>query len=98
MKKKIVIFLSYIILFFNSNLLSDENNKKLKIGLLAPLTGEYADLGKSLLYSLQLALDEINDNDVFIIPRDTGFRNKTKGYLEIQYIFSLGPQIEKTTF
>ena len=78
MKKKIVIFLSYIILFFNSNLLSDENDKKLKIGLLAPLTGEYADLGKSLLYSLQLALDEINDNDVFIIPRDTGFRNKTK--------------------
>ena len=48
MKKKIVIFLSYIILFFNSNLLSDENNKKLKIGLLAPLTGEYADLGKHL--------------------------------------------------
>ena len=78
MKKKTVIFLSYIILFFNSNLLSDENDKKLKIGLLAPLTGEYAELGKSLLYSLQLALDEINDNDVFIIPRDTGYRNKTK--------------------
>ena len=60
MKKIVVIFLSYIILFFNSNLLSDENNKKLKIGLLAPLTGEYADLGKSLLYSLQLALNEID--------------------------------------
>ena len=39
MKKKIVILLSYIILFFNSNLLSNENDKKLKIGLLAPLTG-----------------------------------------------------------
>ena len=50
MKNKVVIFLSYIILFFNTNLLSNENNKTLKIGLLAPLTGEYAELGKSLLY------------------------------------------------
>ena len=93
MKKKIVIFLSYIILFFNSNLLSDENDKKLKIGLLAPLTGEYAELGKSLLYSLQLALDEINDNDVFIIPRDTGFRNKTKLNLAIEEIRDEGVNI-----
>ena len=93
MKKKIVIFLSYIILFFNSNLLSDENDKKLKIGLLAPLTGEYAELGKSLLYSLQLALDEINDNNVFIIPRDTGFRNKTKLNLAIEEIRDEGVNI-----
>ena len=73
MKKKIIILLSYIILFFNSNLLSIEDNKKLKIGLLAPLTGEYEELGKSLLYSLQLGLDEINDKNVFIIPRDANF-------------------------
>ena len=86
MKKKIVILLSYIILFFNSNLLSSEENKKLKIGLLAPLTGEYEELGKSLLYSLQLALDEINDNNVFIIPRDAGFKNKTKLNLAIKEI------------
>ena len=59
MKKRIIIFLSYIILITNSNLLADEKNKSLKIGLLAPLTGEYAELGNSLLYSLQLALEEI---------------------------------------
>ena len=93
MKNKIVIFLSYIILFFNTNLLSSENNKTLKIGLLAPLTGEYAELGKSLLYSLQLALDEINDNNVFIIPRDTGFRNKTKLNLAIEEIRDEGVNI-----
>ena len=52
MKKKIVILISYIILFFNSNLLSDENNKILKIGLLAPLSGPYHEIGNSLLYSL----------------------------------------------
>ena len=93
MKKKIVIILSYIILFFNSNLFSSEDNKKLKIGLLAPLTGEYEELGKSLLYSLQLALDEINDNNVFIIPRDAGFKNKKKLSLAVQEIKDQGVNI-----
>ena len=58
MKKKILIILSYIILLFNSNVLSNENNSNLKVGLLAPLSGEYKELGYSILYSLQLALDE----------------------------------------
>ena len=70
MKKIIYIFLYYIILFINSNLLSDEKNNILKVGLLAPLSGEYKELGNSLVYSLQLALDEINDDKIFIIPRD----------------------------
>ena len=46
----------------------------LKIGLLAPLSGEYKELGNSILYSLQLALNEIDDKNVYIIPRDTGSR------------------------
>ena len=46
MIKKIIIILSYLIIFFNSNLHSNEDNNNLKIGLLAPLTGEYADLRK----------------------------------------------------
>ena len=78
MKKKILVVLSYIILFFNSNVLSNEENKILKIGLLAPLSGEYEELGNSLLYSLQLALSEIDDKNVIIIPRDAGFNNKEK--------------------
>ena len=78
MKKKILTLLSYIILFLNTNLLGVENKKFLKIGLLAPLTGEYSELGNSLLYSLQLALDEINDKDVYIIPRDAGFNDEKK--------------------
>ena len=41
MKNKIIIFITYILFFFNSNLLSDENNNFLKVGLLAPLSGEY---------------------------------------------------------
>ena len=78
MKKKLILSFIYITFFFNSNLLSEENNKILKIGLLAPLSGSYSELGKSLLYSLQLALEEIDDKNVFIVPRDSGFNDKKK--------------------
>ena len=37
----------------------------------------------SLLYSLQLALEEINDKNVTIIPRDSGFNNEEKINLAI---------------
>ena len=93
MKNKFIIFLSYIILFLNSNLLSDEKDSELKIGLLAPLTGEYSELGNSLLYSLQLALEEINDKKVFIIPRDAGFNEKEKLNAAIQDIKSQGVKV-----
>ena len=78
MKKKFYLLLFYIIFLFNSNLLSDENNKTLKVGLLAPLTGPYSEIGNSLLYSVQLALEEIDDKNLIIVPRDSGFNNKEK--------------------
>ena len=78
MKKKFLIILAYILIFFNSNFLGADKNISLKIGLLAPLSGEYKELGESLLYSLQLALDEINDKNVIIIPKDTGSDDKEK--------------------
>ena len=78
MKKKITILSSYIIFFFNTNLFANEHNQILKIGLLAPLSGEYKELGNSILYSLQLALDEINDEKVFIVPKDSGFNDDKK--------------------
>ena len=93
MKKKILVILSYIILFFNSNVLSNEENKILKIGLLAPLSGEYEELGNSLLYSLQLALREIDDKNVIIIPRDAGFNNKEKLTEAVRDIKSQGANI-----
>ena len=74
MKNNFILILTYLVIFFNSNLLGDENNKTLKIGLLAPLSGEYKELGNSLLYSLQLALDEINDKNVFIVNGFIGGR------------------------
>jgi len=93
MSKRFLTFLTYLILFVNSNLTHAEENKTLKIGLLAPLSGEYEELGNSLLYSLQLALDEINDDKVFIIPRDTGFNDKEKFNKAINDIKSQGAKI-----
>ena len=78
MKTKILIFLIYILFIFNSNLLSAENNKILKVGLLAPLSGPYSEIGNSLLNSLQLALEEIDDENVTIIPKDSGYQNQEK--------------------
>ncbi len=93
MKNKFIIIISYLLIFFNSNLLSNENNSTLKIGLLAPLSGEYKSLGDSLLYSLQLALDEIGDKSVSIIPRDSGSNNKEKLNMAVKEIRSEGANV-----
>ncbi len=93
MKKTLTIILSYLLLIFNSNVKPEEDNKNLKIGLIAPLSGEYKELGNSLLYSLQLALSEIGDENVFVIPRDTGFNNKDKLNSAIQDIKSQGVKV-----
>ena len=77
MLKKIII-ITYILLFYNFNSFADENEKYLKVGLLAPFSGEYKNLGQSIMLSLQLALDEINDENVKIYPRDSGFNNPEK--------------------
>ena len=93
MKIKILLYVFYIIFLFNSNLLSDENNKSLKVGLLAPLSGPYNEIGNSLLYSLQLALEEINDKEVSIVPRDSGFNNEEKITSAIKEMKALGVKI-----
>ena len=92
MKNKFILTLIYIIFFFNSNLLSEEN-KILKVGLLAPLSGPYSELGNSLVHSLQLALEEIGKKEIFIIPRDSGFNDKDKLDLAIQDIRSQGVKV-----
>jgi len=93
MKKKFILILVYTIVFFYSNLLSDEDNRTLKVGLIAPLSGAYGELGNSLLYSLQLALEEIGDKELFIVPRDSGFNDKDKLNTAIKDIKSQGVKV-----
>ena len=93
MIKGIVTFLSYIFLLFNSNLAAGENDKKLRVGLLAPFSGEYKNLGESLLLSTQLALDEINSENIIIIPRDSGSNDKEKLNFAIKEIINSGANV-----
>ena len=78
MLKSLLITIFFIFFNFNSSLYSQELNNKIKIGLLVPFSGEYAEVGRSLLYSLQLALKEIDDDKVIIYPKDTGFNDREK--------------------
>ena len=100
MKNKFFLLIFYIIFIFNSNLFSNENNQTLKVGLLAPLSGPYSEIGNSLLYSLQLALEEINDKRVVIVPRDSGFNEEEKILSAIEEFQSSGIKvvIGPTTF
>ena len=93
MKNKIYLILFYILFIFNSNLFSDESNKVLKVGLLAPLSGPYNEIGNSLLYSLQLALEEIGDENVIIVPEDSGYNNEEKINFAINKLRSLGIKV-----
>ena len=100
MKNKFLTFLFYIIFLFNTNLFSNDNSNTLRVGLLAPLSGPYSEIGNSLLYSLQLALEEINDDNVLIIPRDSGYNDKEKIDLAIKDMRTSGVKviIGPTTF
>ena len=88
-----ITFLSYIFLLFNTTLFANENDGKLRIGLLAPFSGEYKNLGESLLLSTQLALNEIDNNNIIIIPRDSGSNDKEKLNLAIKEIISNGAKV-----
>ncbi len=78
MFKKIIALTTYILIFINFNLFAEENKKTLKIGLLAPFSGDYRELGQSIMLSLQLALNEIGDENIKIFPRDSGFNDEKK--------------------
>ena len=45
---------------------------KIRIGLVVPLSGEYAFVGESIIKSVRLALNQINDERIEIVPEDSG--------------------------
>jgi len=48
---------------------SEDN--KIRIGLLVPLTGEDAEIGKQIIKATRLALSDISSNKIEILPKDT---------------------------
>ena len=66
---KILFFLVFNFILILGQAYTQEN--KIKIGLLVPLTGPNAELGKQILNSIRLATKDINSNQIEIYPKDT---------------------------
>ena len=62
--------LFFILLIFKSTI-SFSDDTKIKIGVLAPLSGENKDLGQQIINSIRMALIDIDDNRIEIYPKDT---------------------------
>ena len=77
MKNFFKIILSYLLISFNTYVFSiEDNDSVLKIGVLAPFTGEFKDIGKSVLYSVNLALNDIGDESIKVYPKDSGSKKE----------------------
>ena len=73
---KIIFFniLIFPLLFLNLVTASE----KLKIGLLVPMTGSNKDLGQSIIKAVRLAIKDLNNDLIEIVPKDTAsIPNKT---------------------
>ena len=71
MKKFIKIIYLVIITFPLLFLNLAKASEKLKIGILAPMTGPNKNLGQSIIKSIRLAVKDINSNLIEVIPKDT---------------------------
>ena len=69
-----------------------QGNNEIKIGLLAPFSGEYEDIGKSVFSSARMALNKINDETINILPRDTKGENK-ETLLQVEKLYVQGVRI-----
>ncbi|MDA9653475.1 ABC transporter substrate-binding protein [Candidatus Pelagibacter sp.] len=70
----IKIFRILFLLFFNIFLISGQtlsDEKKIRIGLLVPLSGDNAELGEQIIKATRMALKDINSNIIEIFPKDT---------------------------
>ena len=67
-------FIKFIIISVLSLSILIQNSfskEKVKIGLIVPITGSYSDLGNSIIKSVRLAINKINNDRIEIIPKDT---------------------------
>ena len=63
-----ILFVIFICLLPLNKLFAEN---KIKIGLVVPLSGEYSDIGDSIVKSTRLALNKINDDKFELVPGDT---------------------------
>ena len=70
--KILIKIIIYLVLFNTLNIHNLSSQEKIKIGLLVPLTGPDKEIGNSIVKSVRLAINKINDSSIEIIPKDTG--------------------------
>ena len=63
-----------LIIIFNNHAFSQD---KIKIGLVVPLSGEFEEIGLSIVNSIRLALNSIDDEKIEILPRDSKGKPET---------------------
>ena len=94
---KIIIFLCLV---FVLNIQKVSAEEKIKIGLLVPITGQHSEIGKSIIKSVRLAINKIDNPLIEILPRDTQSNplitlRKAKELNEIGVKIIIGPVFNK---
>ena len=76
---KLIKIIFFVIIVFPLSIFSLATaSEKLKIGVLVPMTGDNKDLGQSIIKAVRLAIKDINDDLIEVIPKDTAsMPNKT---------------------
>ena len=91
MKKLLnLIFFVFIVFIFTSTLFASE--EKIKVGLLLPLNGQNQEIGKSVLRSVNLAINKINDPILEIYPKNN-FDNPDDNIKAAQELYNQGVRI-----
>ena len=68
------IFIQFILFIFFSlffDVQKSFSEEKIKIGLIVPLSGEYKEIGQSIVNATRLAINRIDNPQIEILPRDT---------------------------
>ena len=65
---KIIIFIFLLLITNFQKIYADE---KIKIGLLVPLSGYHSEIGQSILKSVRLAINKIENQLLEVIPKDS---------------------------
>ena len=69
--KKFIKIIIFTFIYLILNIFQSFADEKIKIGLIVPLSGEYKEIGNSIVKSARLAINKIDDSRIEIIPRDT---------------------------
>ena len=69
--KKFIQIIIFTFIYSILNIFQSFADEKIKIGLIVPLSGEYKEIGNSIVKSARLAINKIDDSRIEIIPRDT---------------------------